>query len=134
MRPITEFLEKEVTDEFLVKQPSMLSRIGMRKEGFGGFVPVIEDYCWTITTKQMRCPNSGVVPIGQGQYRYLTPKETWLLQGYSEADFEAAATVNKKTALYHQAGNSIPVPIFESLFKEIIKELKIDWELEETSA
>ena len=106
----------------------------MRKEGFGGFVPVIEDYCWTITTKQMRCPNSGVVPIGQGQYRYLTPKETWLLQGYSEADFEAAATVNKKTALYHQAGNSIPVPIFESLFKEIIKELKIDWELEETSA
>ena len=134
MRPITEFLEDEVTDEFLVKQPSMLSKIGTRKAGFGGFVPIIEDYCWTITTKQMRCPNSGVVPIGQGQYRYLTPKETWLLQGYSEADFEAAATVNKKTALYHQAGNSIPVPIFESLFKEILKELDFDWELKETPA
>ena len=82
MRPITEFLEGEVTDEFLVKQPSMLSRIETKRDGFGGFVPVIKDYCWTITTKQMRCPNSGVVPIGQGQYRYLTPKETWLLQGY----------------------------------------------------
>lgn len=126
--------QEEVTDEFLVKQPSMLSRIGERQSGFGGFVPVIEDYCWTITTKQMRCPNSGVVPIGQGQYRYLTPKETWLLQGYSEADFEAAATVNKKTALYHQAGNSIPVPIFESLFKKILKDLDFDWELEDTSA
>ena len=123
MRPITEFLEGEVTDEFLVKQPSMLSKIGTKRDGFGGFVPVIKDYCWTITTKQMRCPNSGVVPIGQGRYRYLTPKETWLLQGYSEADFEAAATVNKKTALYHQAGNSIPVPIFESLFKAILKDL-----------
>ena len=123
MRPITEFLEGEVSDEFLVKQPSMLSKIGTKKEGFGGFVPIIEDYCWTITTKQMRCPNSGVIPIGQGQYRYLTPKETWLLQGYSEADFEAAARVNKKTALYHQAGNSIPVPIFESLFRAILDNL-----------
>ena len=123
MRPITEFLEGEVSDEFLVKQPSMLSKIGTKQEGFGGFVPIIEDYCWTITTKQMRCPNSGVIPIGQGQYRYLTPKETWLLQGYSEADFEAAARVNKKTALYHQAGNSIPVPIFESLFKAILDNL-----------
>ena len=106
-----------------MKQPSMLSKIGTKRDGFGGFVPVIKDYCWTITTKQMRCPNSGVVPIGQGRYRYLTPKETWLLQGYSEADFEADATVNKKTALYHQAGNSIPVPIFESLFKSILKDL-----------
>jgi len=45
------------------------------------------------------------------------------LEDILATDFEAAATVNKKTALYHQAGNSIPVPIFESLFKSILKDL-----------
>lgn len=47
------------------------------------------------------------------------------LQGYSDADFEAAAAVQKKNgrytmALYKQAGNSIPVTIFESIFRKII--------------
>ena len=62
---------------------------------------------------------------GGGKYRYLTERECWRLQGYSDADFEAAAAVQKKNgrytmALYKQAGNSIPVTIFESIFRKII--------------
>ena len=73
-------------------------------------------------------------------YQYQTEKECWRLQGYSDEDFYRAMQVNAapngrmNRTLYHQAGNSIPVPIFESLFKEILKELDFDWELEETSA
>ena len=40
--------------------------------------------------------------------------------GYSDDDFHAAAQVNGSTALYAQAGNSIPVTIFEAMFKEMI--------------
>ena len=87
-----------------------------------------------ITCKQMRYPNSGVVDLGNGKYRYLTERECWRLQGYTDEDFEAALKANpgKKGclngALYKQAGNSIPVPIFESIFKKILEGGKISVE------
>lgn len=121
MDHISNYLQDDFEEEYIITQPSMLSRIG-GDGGFKGRLQEIKDYCWTITTKQLRCPNSGIVPIGGGRYRLLTPKECWLLQGYTEADFEAAASVNGKTNLYKQAGNSIPVPIFESIFKVMLKE------------
>ncbi len=131
MRDINEFLENSVSDYYTVTQPSMLSRIenvtGYGYEGkFKGRVPIIRDYVMTITCKQMRSPNSGVVDLNNGKYRYLTERECWRLQGYTDKDFEKALTVNpgKKNclngALYKQAGNSIPVPIFESIFRKII--------------
>ena len=117
---ISEYLETEIEDEYIITQPSMLRKIGDTK-GFGGGLKVIKDYCYTITTKQMRCPNAGIIEVKDGVYRILTPKECWLLQGYSEDDYNAAAKVNGKTALYKQAGNSIPVTIFESLFEVILE-------------
>lgn len=126
MRSISEFLEKDVPSYYQVTQPSMLERIGEGSSGFNGRVPVIKDRVMTITTKQMRCPNSGVVELSKGKYRYLTERECWRLQGYTDADFDAALKVNpgKKgclnSALYKQAGNSISVPIFESIFRKII--------------
>lgn len=48
----------------------------------------------TITTAQMRCPNSGVIDTGHG-YRYLTERECWRLQGFADADYEAALAANQ---------------------------------------
>lgn len=129
MRNIGEFLENDVPDYYRVTQPSMLRRIdGVTSyDGkFKGRVPVIKDYAMTITCKQMRSPNSGVIDLGDGEYRYLTEKECWRIQGYSDEDFEKAKKVHPgrenclNGALYKQAGNSIPVTIFESLFRKII--------------
>ena len=59
-------------------------------------------------------------------FRLLTELECWRLQGYSDEDYYAALSANlgmkgkKNSALYKQAGNSIPVPIFESIFKVIL--------------
>jgi len=64
--------------------------------------------------------------LGNGKFRYLTERECWRLQGYSDEDFESALSVHPgkinclNGALYKQAGNSIPVPIFESIFRKII--------------
>ena len=48
--------------------------------------------------------------------RKLTPKETWRLMGFKDADFEKAEKVNSNTQLYKQAGNSIVVDVLEALF------------------
>lgn len=116
MREIKDYLEPKVDEEYKVTQPSVLNVIG--KKGIKR-ATVIKDYCYTITERQDRCP-AQVIDIGNGQYRYLTDKECWLLQGYSQDDYYNAAKVNTKRALYKQAGNSIPVPIFEAIFKQLL--------------
>lgn len=121
MRDISEYLEKDVSEVYTVTQPSVYNAIG--KKGIRR-ATVIKDYAYTITARQDRTP-AQVIDLGSGKYRYLTERECWRLQGYSDADFEAAAAVQKKNgrytmALYKQAGNSIPVTIFESIFRKII--------------
>lgn len=126
MRNIREFIGDDYGPEHIVTQPSMLKVIEKRPKNFNGYIKVIREYAETITTKQLRSPNSGVIELPGGQYRYLTEKECWLLQGYSTDDYEAALSVHPGTqgklngALYKQAGNSIPVPIFESIFRKIV--------------
>ncbi|WP_317414185.1 DNA cytosine methyltransferase [Holdemanella porci] len=121
---INDFLEKTFEDKYIVGQKSMLKKIESKDSSFK--VKVIKDYCDTITCKQVRSPNAGVIRLDDGRYRYLTERECWRLQGYTDEDFDNAARVNPgkegcmNSALYKQAGNSIPVPIFESIFRKII--------------
>lgn len=123
MRNIRDFLEDNdtVPEEYTVTQPSVYNVIG--EKGIRR-ATVIEDYAYTITTRQDRTP-AQVIDCGGGRYRYLTERECWRLQGYTDEDFERAKAAQRKTgrfytALYKQAGNSIAVPIFESLFRKII--------------
>lgn len=119
MEPISDFLESgPVDDYYRVKAPSMIRAIG--KTGTVRRLPIIHDFCWTITERPDRAPGCGCLPIGNGNYRYLTERECWRLQGYSDADFNVAQKVNSRRTLYRQAGNSIPVPIFESMFNAIL--------------
>ena len=122
MRNIKDFLEDNtaVSDEYLVTQPSVYNAIG--KTGIKR-ATIIQDCAYTITTRQDRTP-AQVIDCENGRYRYLTERECWRLQGYSDADFDAALSVTKKNGryrmpLYKQAGNSMPVPILESIFKKL---------------
>lgn len=117
MRNIEEFLENNVSSDYLVTQPSILNAIG--KKGIRR-ANIIKDFAYTITERQDRCP-AQVLNLGNEKYRFLTELECWRLQGYDDADYYNASEVNTKRALYKQSGNSIPVPIFESIFKQIIE-------------
>ena len=124
---IKNYLEKDVPDYYTVTQPSMLKKIMNEKGKTASLsVPIIKDYAFTITTKQVRSPNSGVIDLGNGKYRYLTERECWRLQGFSDEDFDNALKANPSrkgfmnTALYKQAGNSISVPVFESIFRKLL--------------
>ena len=123
MRSIRDFLlnNDDVSNVYDVTQPSVYNVIG--KTGIRR-ATVINDYAFTITTRQDRTP-AQVIDCGNGRYRYLTERECWRLQGYTDEDFDRAAEVHRKNGrfkmpLYKQAGNSIPVTIFESIFKKII--------------
>lgn len=121
MRHLSEFLEDDVPEVYNVTQPSVLSVIG--HTGIKR-ATVIKDCAYTVTCRQDRTP-AQVIERGGGVYRYLTERECWRLQGYSDQDFDAAAAVHKRVGryrmpLYKQAGNSIPVPIFESIFRYLL--------------
>lgn len=92
MRNLKEFLEANVSDEYTVTQPSILNAIGSK--GIKR-ATVIKDFCYTITERQDRCP-AQVIQLEDGKYRFLTDKECWLVQGYSEKDYLNAANVNTR--------------------------------------
>ena len=93
----------------------------------------------TISTSQDRCPNSGIIQRKSGKWRLLTELECWRLQGYADDDYKAALQVNpsipgyKNPTLYKQAGNSIPVPIFESMFDVMLNGCRRVWRMENVS-
>lgn len=122
---IKTFLESgDVPDCYMVTQPSVYNAIG--KKGIRR-ATVIDEYANTITTRQDRTP-AQVIDLGGGKYRYLTELECWRLQGYSDDDFYAAESTcqvereKMNRTLYHQAGNSIPVVIFEAMFKAMFEQ------------
>lgn len=123
MEDIHKYLESNdaVDRIYDVTQPSVLECIG--KKGIRR-ATVIKDYAYTITTRQDRTP-AQVIDCGNNRFRYLTERECWRLQGYSDEDYEAAASVaprkgRYKMDLYRQAGNSIPVVFFTSLFEAML--------------
>lgn len=128
MRDIREFLTNDYGPQHVVDQPSMLAKLpGV--ENYSSYtrkLTEITTHALTITTKQMRCPNAGVIKLPDGNYRLLTELETWRLMGFDDEDFYAASSVHKgiagklNGALYHQAGNSMVVQVLEAIFKVIL--------------
>lgn len=93
-------------------------------------------YARTITTKQDRHPNSGIIEYNElvlteinTKYRNLTPRECFLLMGFKESQFDLLIEHNIKvndskyilptSKLIRLAGNSIVVDVLESIFKQI---------------
>lgn len=54
-----------------------------------------------------------------GHVRKITPREAYLLQGFSEDDFNKVKHLSPNS-LYSQAGNTISVPVLEEIFKKFL--------------
>lgn len=133
MKDVKGFLERDVGEHYELTSYAMLKNIRGSKEfippsetKFKGRIEVINEFAWTITTKQYRNPNSGVVKIGENRYRMITEREAWRLMGFNDEDFYRALKVHPSRpgmmngTLYHQAGNSIVVDVLEAIFKELL--------------
>lgn len=97
---------------------------------------VNEIFVNTVTTKQDRNPNSGLITYrnyarGKTRWRYLTPRECFKLMGFDEQDFEKVIQDNPKVSknrylystekLIKLAGNSIVVDVLEAIFRQILE-------------
>lgn len=96
----------------------------------------------TITTKQDRHPNSGIVAYSDGnqlvkgcKYRNITSREAFLLMGFKEEEYDRVMVANFSVAenrvmippskMLKLAGNSIVVDVLESIFTQV-NEINID--------
>lgn len=128
-RDISEFLEKDTSNLYEVRQESMLRHIrgDPKNNNFRGRLKVIDKFAYTISTKQVRIPNSGIIDLGNGKYRYLTEQECFRLMGFNDEDFNKLKAIypgrkgKLSSILYKQAGNSIVVNVLEAILKEILK-------------
>ncbi len=98
-------------------------------------------YCMTITTKQDRWPNAGIlfcdlngklvdnqnnynINGDKASYRFLTPREQLLLMGFESNTYDKLKNIgipNSKIQL--MAGNSIVVQKLESIFSAILEKI-----------
>lgn len=127
-RPLSDFLEKDVSELYTMTQPYMLKFLNKGIDNsFRGRLKVIKDFSYTISTKQMRVPNSGIIDIGNGRYRYLTERECLRLMGFNDSDIDSLEEVHPRrknctsSKLYKQAGNSIVVDVLMAIIKEIYR-------------
>lgn len=98
----------------------------------------VESYARTITTKQDRHPNSGIVLYNNEilketnkAYRNLTPRECMLLMGFTEEQFNILMENNINISpdrkmlttakIIKLAGNSIVVQVLEEIFKLMLE-------------
>lgn len=94
----------------------------------------IANHCQTITTKQDRNPNSGNIYFdyegnSKSKFRYLTPRECFILMGFDESDYNKLREQNfeykpnrtffTRDILYKLAGNSIVVNVLEQIFEQV---------------
>lgn len=94
----------------------------------------------TITTKQDRHPNSGNLYFDyennkKAKYRFLTPRECFLLMGFDENDFNVLINNNfcsshgsfffSRDKMYKLAGNSIVVNMLEAIFNQVLDLIEI---------
>lgn len=141
-RPLSEFLRTNYSDPVIKSeadssQPNdTISRRRIFEDNIKLFdgVSAYSNFVPTITTKQDRHPNSGVIPYNRStpkksDYRYLTGRECLLLMGFEDKDYEAIIQGNFKknvtdyffsnSKIVKFAGNSIVVPVLEEVFKQI---------------
>ena len=126
-RDISELLEKDTSNLYEVRQESMLRYIRgePKNNNFRGRLKVIDKFAYTISTKQVRIPNSGIIDLGNGKYRYLTERECFRLMGFDDEDFNKLKAIypgrkgKLSSILYKQAGNSIVVNVLEAILKNI---------------
>lgn len=141
---IDEFLRLDYSDPRYLQEAlkSTPNKTESRDKIGAGSVPLANgqvptsNIAKTITTKQDRYPNAGIIfheyNFGnkKSSYRNLTPRETFLLMGFDELDFQRLVDNNmivskSRKMLSHSkllklAGNSIVVNILEEIFSELL--------------
>ena len=89
MENIDKFVDRTFySDKYRVADRTMAIQFGkLPKNPFNGRNMLVGDYARTIVSNYAKVPTSNIVAVGD-KYRHITEKESWLLMGFDESDFE----------------------------------------------
>lgn len=142
-KPLKEYLEQDVSDDYLVPQryldARVVEKIDINKYKIQnatklGYL-IAEEFDgidFGFSTSQARrgrvqkkstqtlLTGKSIGTLVDDRFRYLTPKEYWLLQEFDEDDFDKAKNLGlSDNKLYSLAGNSINVNATTALFTSL---------------
>tara|TARA_Y100000310_G_scaffold345313_1_gene463657 strand:- start:296 stop:1246 length:951 start_codon:yes stop_codon:yes gene_type:complete len=128
-RNFRQFIDNQVSNRYYYNDKPLFNRIKKKINS--------ENIVYQWRRRYVRENKSGVVPtltanMGTGGHnvpivkngngiRKLTPKECFLLQGFPQS-FKLPNIADSR--LYHQAGNSVTVPVVERIAKEMMRVLQ----------
>lgn len=130
MENIDKFVDRTFySDKYRVADRTMAIQFGkLPNNPFNGRNMLVGDYARTIVSNYAKVPTSNILAVGD-RYRHITEKESWLLMGFDESDFEKAQALYPQRyiggkecmcgILYRQAGNSIVVPVLQAIIREL---------------
>lgn len=113
---LKDMLEDKIDDYYYNICPSMIKAL---QDGKVKDITNL-DYCNTLTTKQARWNNAGMVKDKKG-LRYITGREAFKLMGFDDSDYDKVSMVCNIHQIWKQAGNSICVPVLEAILRELLK-------------
>lgn len=124
MENIDKFVDRTFySDKYRVADRTLAVQFGkLPNNPFNGRNMLVGDYARTIVSNYAKVPASNM-------YRHITEKESWLLMGFDESDFEKAQALYPQRyiggkecmcgILYRQAGNSIVVQVLQAIIREL---------------
>lgn len=127
---INKFIDRNFySDKYRVADRTMAIQFGkLPNNPFNGRNMIVGDYARTIVSNYAKVPTSNILAVGD-KYRHITEKESWLLMGFDESDFEKAQALYPQRyiggkecmcgILYRQAGNSIVVQVLQAIIREL---------------
>lgn len=117
-KTIFDFLDKTVDKKYYLSEKGIekMKRYTPKRD-------ITDGICPTLTTELAHSTGKNVSPkICKiiGEYRRLTPKETFKLMGLKEEDIDKIQkTKISDTEQYRMAANSIVIPLLEEIFKSL---------------
>lgn len=130
MENIDKFVDKTFySDKYRVADRTMAVQFGkLPNNPFNGRNMLVGDYARTIVSNYAKVPTSNILAVGD-KYRHITEKESLLLMGFDESDYEKAQALYPQRyiggkecmcgILYRQAGNSIVVLVLQAIVREL---------------
>lgn len=130
MENIDKFVDRTFySDKYRVADRTLAVQFGkLPNNPFNGRNMLVGDYARTIVSSYAKVPTSNILAVGD-KYRHITEKESWLLMGFDESDFEKAQALYPQRyiggkecmcgILYRQAGNSIVVQVLQAIIREL---------------
>ena len=105
-------LEKEVEEKWYLTQ-AQIDRIHTTTYASGKRRIQYKDWSDTLCARDWKDPKCVEV---NGRVRKLTPREYWRIMGFSDSDYDKAASTGvSNSQLYKQAGNSIAYSVIKSI-------------------